>query len=207
VLLACTAVPVWARSRLILGPAFVATATATGAAATRLALVASGLPDGHPTRTALGTLETASMLSELVLSAVGERQLGDAAEALRRGRPGTFFRTAKGLVVLGLCLRVVARRRTASREHDLASIMYLAGGLAFRFGWVFAGKASAADDAAVAAVGRGRRTLDDVHEAPREQREASTGRSPLPLVGAVGRVYGETIRRASLAVERRLRRR
>ena len=54
VLLACTAVPVWARSRVILGPAFVATATATGAAATRLVLVATGLPRGHPTRRALG---------------------------------------------------------------------------------------------------------------------------------------------------------
>src|SRR3712207_8061149 len=40
VLLATTAVPLWARSRLFLGPIFVATATATGAAATRLALVA-----------------------------------------------------------------------------------------------------------------------------------------------------------------------
>ena len=48
VLLGCTAVPAWSGSRAILGPAFVATATATGAAATRLALVASGLPDGHP---------------------------------------------------------------------------------------------------------------------------------------------------------------
>ena len=42
VLLASTAVPVWARSRLFLGPIFVCTAAATGAAATRLALVADG---------------------------------------------------------------------------------------------------------------------------------------------------------------------
>ena len=35
VLLACTAVPLWARSRLFLGPIFVCTATATGAAATQ----------------------------------------------------------------------------------------------------------------------------------------------------------------------------
>src|SRR3984885_7008291 len=48
VLLACTAVPVWSGSRTILGPAFVATATATGAAATRLVLVARGLPQGPP---------------------------------------------------------------------------------------------------------------------------------------------------------------
>ena len=42
VLLAATAVPVWARSRIFLGPIFVSTATATGAAATRLTLAAAG---------------------------------------------------------------------------------------------------------------------------------------------------------------------
>jgi formate-dependent nitrite reductase membrane component NrfD len=206
VLLACTAVPVWARSRVILGPAFVATATATGAAATRLTLVACGLPRHHPTRRALGTLETASMLTELSLSAVGERRLGDAAEALRRGRPGVFFRTAKSLVGLGLSLRLIARR-TGDREHDLASVMYLAGGLAFRFAWVYAGKASASDDAAVAAMGRARRALDDDREEPRQARAESTRRSPLPLPDAARRAYAEALTRASLAIERRLRRR
>jgi formate-dependent nitrite reductase membrane component NrfD len=204
VLLACTAVPVWARSRVILGPAFVATATATGAAATRLVLVASGLPHGHPTRRALGTLETVSMLSELALSAVGERRLGDAAEGLRRGRPGIFFRTAKSLVVLGLSLRLVARR-TGPREHDLASVVYLAAGLAFRFAWVDAGKASAADDAAVAAMGRGRRALHDERQQPLRRRAQSARRSALPLPGAARRAYGEAVRRASLAIERKLR--
>lgn len=206
VLLACTAVPVWARSRVILGPAFVATATATGAAATRLALVASGLPLGHPTRRALGTVETASMLSELSLSAVGEHRLGDAAVALRRGRPGVLFRTAKSLVVLGLSLQLLARR-TDGREHDLASVTYLAAGLAFRFAWVDAGKASAADDAAVAALGRGRRALHDEREEPPQPRAQSARRSPLPLPGAARRAYGEAVRRASLAIEGKLRRR
>ena len=204
VLLACTAVPLWARSRTILGPAFVATATATGAAATRLTLLASGLPHDHPTRRALGTIETASMLTELSLSAIGERRLGDAAEALRQGRPGAFFGAAKSLVGLGLLLRLVARR-TGPREHDLASVMYLAGGLAFRLAWVYAGKASAADDASVAAMGRGRSTLHDDREKPRDQRAMSAGRSPRPLPDAVSRAYGEAVRRVSLAIERRLR--
>ncbi len=205
VLLACTAVPVWSRSRTILGPAFVATATATGTAATRLVLVATGLPHGHPTRRALGTIETASMLTELVLSAVGERRLGDAGEALERGRPGAMFRTAKGLVWLGLSLRLAARR-VGSREHDLASAMYLAAGLLFRFAWVYAGKASATDDASVAAMGRGRRSLaDDQDESP-PRRALSVWRSPLPLPDAARRAYGEAVRRTSLAVERWLRR-
>ena len=202
VLLACTAVPVWARSRMILAPAFVATATATGAAAPRLTLVARGLPEGHPTRKALGTLETASMLTELSLSALGERRLGDAANALRRGRPGVYFRTAKTLVWLGLSLRLVARR-TGPREHDLASLIYLAAGLAFRYAWVTAGKASAADDEAVAAMGRGRRALHDDQEEPRQQRALSTHRDSLPLADAARRAYAEAVRRASLAIERR----
>jgi formate-dependent nitrite reductase membrane component NrfD len=194
VLLACTAVPLWSRSRTILGPAFVATATATGAAATRLVLVASGLPHHHPTRKALGTIETASMLTELSISALGERRLGDAAEALRRGRPGLYFRVGKSLVALGLSLRLVARR-TGPREHELASVMYLAAGLAFRFAWVYAGRASARDDATVAAVARD----------TRERRAQSSQRASLPIPGLVRRAYGEAVRRTSLAIERRLR--
>ncbi|HTP22792.1 MAG TPA: NrfD/PsrC family molybdoenzyme membrane anchor subunit [Solirubrobacteraceae bacterium] len=195
VLLACTSVPLWSGSRTILGPAFVATATATGAAATRLVLVASGLPHGHPTRRALGAIETASMLTELSISALGERRLGDAAEPLGRGRPGLCFRTAKSLVALGISLRLLARR-TGSREHELASFVYLAAGLLFRFAWVYAGQDSASDDEVVAEVARGD------HEA----RTLSVRRSPLPLPDVVRRAYGEAIRLTSLAIERGLRR-
>jgi formate-dependent nitrite reductase membrane component NrfD len=204
VLLACTAVPLWARSRMTLGPAFVATASATGAAATRLVLVASGLPRGHPTRRALSTIETVSMLTELSISALGERRLGDAGNALRRGRPGIYFRTAKSLVALGLCLRLVARR-TGPREQDLASILYLAAGLAFRFAWVYAGRTSATDDAAVAAMARGRHAPHDDHQEPWQERALSTPRSPLPIPDVVRRTYGEAIMRTSLAIEGRLR--
>jgi len=202
VLLACTAVPVWSGSRTILGPAFVATATATGAAATRLVLVASGLPHGHPTRRALGTIETASMLTELSISALGERRLGDAARALRSGRPGLYFRGAKSLVALGLSLRLLGRR-TGAREHELASVAYLAAGLLFRLAWVSAGEASARDDAVVAAMARDRGGPQDQRR-PWQARAVSTRRSPLPLPGVVRRAYGEAIRRTSLAIERRL---
>ncbi len=200
VLLACTAVPVWSRSRTILGPAFVATATATGASATRLVLVAGGLPHGHPTRGALGTLETAAMLTELALSRVGERRLGAASDALRSGRAGATFRTAEVLVAAGLSLRLL-RRRAGPRAHDLASALYLAAGLAFRYAWVTAGKASAHDDAVVAAVAAGAQ-IDE----PGGRRAQSTGRSPLPLPHRARTAYAEAVRRASLAIERRARR-
>jgi formate-dependent nitrite reductase membrane component NrfD len=194
VLLACTSVPLWSRSRALLGPIFVSTATATGAAATRLTLVARGLPDGHPTRTALGWVETASILTELSLSAINERHVGPAADALTSGRAGRTYRLAQALVVLGLATRLMPSV-SRPRIRDLASVGYLAGGLAFRFAWVQAGRASAADDDAAAAMGR---------ERLGEARSESSRRTPLPLPGA-RRVWGEAVRRASLSVERIVR--
>ena len=153
VLLASTAVPVWGRSRLFLGPIFVSTAAATGAAATRLALVATGLPVGHPTRRALGTVETAAMSAELILSVINERRLGPLASGLEQGRPGTLFKAAKWAVRAGLALRF-ARKRGGPGVHHVASLLYLAAGLMFRYAWVGAGKLSARDDRAVAAMHR-----------------------------------------------------
>ena len=83
-LLASTAVPVWGRSRLFLGPIFVCTATATGAAANRLVLVATGMPVGHPTRNALGTIETLAMGGELA-AVDDQREAPRPARAVARG--------------------------------------------------------------------------------------------------------------------------
>ena len=141
VLLASTAVPVWARSRLFLGPIFVSTATATGAAATRLALVATGLPVGHPTRRALGTVETGAMTAELMLSVVNERRLGPlGAAGSRTGRPGKLFKAAKWAVRAGLGAALRAQAAAARGVHHLASLLYLAAGLLFRYAWVGAGR-------------------------------------------------------------------
>jgi formate-dependent nitrite reductase membrane component NrfD len=194
VLLASTAVPLWARSRLFLGPIFVSTATATGAAAVRLVLVARGLPSGHATRRALGTVETAAIATELALSAVNERRVGHAAEALRTGSAGPLLRGAKAAVVLGLGARFVGRRPGGRLYADLASGLYLVGGLLFRFAWVYAGKASAVDHEAVVALAR----------EGRPARMASGERRPVPVPGR--RVFGEAVRRVSLGVEGVLRR-
>jgi hypothetical protein len=156
VLLATTAVPVWARSRVFLGPIFVATATATGAAATRLTLSAAGLPSGHPTRAALGRVETGAMLAELALSTLNERRLGRLGSSLHHGAAGRLFRGAKLAVGAGLALRLM-RRRLGVRAHHASSVLYLGAGLAFRYAWVMAGRASSADDAAVAGMARQQR--------------------------------------------------
>ncbi len=153
VLLASTAVPLWASSRLFLGPIFVATATATGAAATRLVLVATGLPAGHPTREALGRVETGAMTIELLLSAINERRLGPTGDALERGNAGRLFRLAKRAVLVGLASRLL-RRRLGVHAHNVASVLYLLAGLGFRIAWIDAGKHSARDHRVVADTAR-----------------------------------------------------
>jgi formate-dependent nitrite reductase membrane component NrfD len=150
VLLASTAVPLWARSRLYLGPIFVATATATGAAACRLTLAATGLEPGHPTRQALGRVESAAMFAELALSTLNERQLGPLRSGLESSRS---YKAAKWTVRLGLLLRL-GRRRQGARTHHVASVLFLLAGLLFRFAWVGAGKANARDDRVVASMHR-----------------------------------------------------
>jgi formate-dependent nitrite reductase membrane component NrfD len=152
VLLAATAVPLWARSRVFLGPIFVATATATGAAATRLVLVAAGVESGHPTRVALRHVQAGAMTAELILSVVNERRLGPLAAPLHHSRK---MKAAKWLVHAGLALQFLRARTGRSEAGHAASVLYLAAGLLFRYAWVGAGRASAGDDGAVASMARG----------------------------------------------------
>jgi formate-dependent nitrite reductase membrane component NrfD len=208
VLLAATAVPVWARSRIFLGPIFVSTATATGAAATRLALVATRRrPAGHPTRVALRRLEVAAILAELTLSTVNERRLGRTGRVLSEGRAGRLFRTAQGLVGTGVALNLFGPRRVGPLGQNLASVLYLAGGLAFRYAWLEAGRASARDDEAVALMARGGVTADErlregtKHRILSEDRPTATGGAAF----AAARAWSRTVGRASLLVERLLR--
>jgi formate-dependent nitrite reductase membrane component NrfD len=151
VLLASTAVPLWARSRLFLGPIFVCTATATGAAATRLVLVATGVESGAPSRTALRHVQAGAIAAEMALSMLNERRLGAHAEPLRRNRK---MRWAKRLVNAGLGLQFLRARSGRSEAGHAASVLYLLAGLLFRYAWVEAGPESARDDRAVAELAR-----------------------------------------------------
>jgi hypothetical protein len=155
VLLATTAVPVWSRSRLFLGPIFICTAVATGAAATRLTLVAAGMKEGHPTRISLGRIETGAMAAELAMSSLNEHRIGRVGNAFEQGAADRLFDGAKWAVRTGLALRF-ARRRGGPWVHHVASVLYLGAGLAFRYAWVAAGHNSANDDEAVALTARGK---------------------------------------------------
>jgi formate-dependent nitrite reductase membrane component NrfD len=209
VLLATTAVPLWARSRAFLGPIFICTATATGAAATRLTLAATGQAEDHPTHVALSRIEAGAILAELTLSAINERRLGRTGEALAHGAPGRMYRAAKTLVVAGLVVPLIARGRGRRPTRNLASVLYLAGGLAFRLAWVEAGEPSAHDDEAVALMARGRVTADGGLRVGAEQRALSDDRPPLAEGGPARalRSWSSAIGQASLIVEGLIRRR
>jgi hypothetical protein len=121
---------------------------------------------------------------------------------MRRGRPGQLYRAAKTAVVVGLGAQLLSTRTNRSGLQNLASVAYLAGGLAFRFAWVEGGKASAEDYEAVVAVARG-------HTGPRwapefDEHAPPKPREPLPLPGA-RRAWGEALRRTSLGIERLVR--
>lgn len=158
ILLAGTAVPAWNRSRAFLPPIFVCTATASGAAATRLALAGLGDPPrSAPTRRALAALEAATMASELVLSALNDRRLGVAGHALESGRPGRFLKAARVLNGAGLAARLARALRPGRGPEavdDVPSVLFLAAAVLYRLGWVAAGRPSALDHDAVAALAR-----------------------------------------------------
>ena len=118
--------------------------------------------------------------------------------------PRRLSAAAKGLVGAGLVLSVLGRRP----GRHAAGVLYLAGGLAFRFAWVEAGKASARDDEAVAFTARDRGTADERLRSGTERRALSAKRPPLAPGAAVAvlRAWSRTVGRASLLVERLVRR-
>ena len=134
VLLAATATPLWARSRALLAPIFICTATASGAAANRL-IMRRG-----PARTALGRIEFTAMAAEVALTAINERRIGELKAPLERHR---LFKAASWATRLGLVWR-------ALRSDDGPSLLFLLAALGYRFAWVEAGVRSATDDDAVA---------------------------------------------------------
>ena len=95
-------------------------------------------------------------------------------------------------------------RRTRPLGQHAASILYLAGGLAFRFAWLEAGKASARDDEAVALMARGKVTADERLRKGTERRILSDVRPPRAgrAAPAAARAWSRTVGRASLLVER-----
>jgi formate-dependent nitrite reductase membrane component NrfD len=186
VLLAVTAVPLWAATGLLLGPIFVAAALSSGAAA--LALI--GLLTGGHTREERRTIETLAHVGTLVqatLAVARETTIDDRVNLpLRRGVWARVFQF--GTVGLGWlvpsALRLAARvssPRTERRLSLLAAVCALLGVISERFAIVEAGKLSADDPLAYQALTRG--APGEARPTPRQQawwRRQRTGKAATP---------------------------
>lgn len=142
VLLGATAIPVWNERRRLL-PLHMGV-TSLGAAAAILLLLAPG---------------AAPAARLLVAAAVAECGIGLALELDRRpsGRPLHEGPSGRRLR-LGAALAGPLALGAAWLSLPLASVAFLAGALLLRFGWIAAGRASAADPAAVLGPPTQRRT-------------------------------------------------
>ena len=153
VLLAVTAIPLWAAGGVLLWPLFLATALASGAGALTLIALAFGKRD-RESEHARETVETVEVISAVAQAALFSAR--DVAvtqrvnQPLRRGRWGALYRIGAlgGGVATPLALRLVARflgPRAARTLSAIAATLTVVGALAERLAIVEAGKLSAKD--------------------------------------------------------------
>jgi formate-dependent nitrite reductase membrane component NrfD len=159
-LLAVTAVPLWVAGGALLGPLFLATGLASGAAALRL----MGMLNGTLTAEAgedIADVESVAALAQLGLVAAREVMVPPrVGRPLKRGPWSILWRGgAVGAGMLGpLALNVAGRVAGPRARHTLGTIsagFALAGALAERFAITEAGKRSADDPLAYQAMTRG----------------------------------------------------
>ncbi|MBI3968599.1 MAG: polysulfide reductase NrfD [Chloroflexi bacterium] len=159
VLLAATAVPLWTKSYLIMGPLFLTSAFSSATAAIAIVLAASRRANPIALQR-LERLDALALVAELALLVVLRRNLSPTvARPLDEGRLGRLHRT--GVLGAGIAAPLALQVPTAllgrypSRvTTGLASVLTLAGGLLLRYVMINAGKRSADDPAATLGDGR-----------------------------------------------------
>ncbi|MDQ3328069.1 MAG: polysulfide reductase NrfD [Chloroflexota bacterium] len=177
VLLAATAVPLWTRNALLMGPLFLASSASNATAAITLSLSLGKAP--HRTIARLERLEVCSLVAELGLLTVNRKRLGAAiGRPLRAGRTGRLYRYGvHGLGIIApmvlTAVPMVTGMRPSHRRTALSSLLALGGGVIFRYVMVVAGHHSADDpQATFELTRRGREksvehsTTDAVRPAP-----------------------------------------
>lgn len=150
VLLGITAVPVWAKNALLLGPLFLSSAMSSGSAALTLVLMVRGDRYRQAVRR-LERLDLVALCAELVLASAVYRRSGPViGRPLRQGRVGHLFHwgvLGVGLVVpLVLQVRQVLRGARAAHTTSVwSAFCALFGGLCLRYVMVVAGRESSQD--------------------------------------------------------------
>lgn len=175
VLLAVTAVPLWAAGGILLGPLFLATALASGAAALTLIGLAFGErhPESEHMRESVEVAETIGAVTQLALVTARDAVVTPRInQPLRSGFWGVVYRAGAvgGGIAAPLGIRMAERfvsPRAARTLSAVAATLTIAGALAERFAIVEAGKASAADPLAYQDLTAG--TLGEARPTPRQQ--------------------------------------
>jgi formate-dependent nitrite reductase membrane component NrfD len=152
VLLAATAVPLWTKNHLLMGPLFLASSMSTATAAIGLALAVAR---GTSPRT-LGKLErldSLALLAELSLLLLHQARLGRTiGRPLAEGWTGRLFRV--GVLGMGVAAPLALQSKAllggepSRRSTALAALCVLAGGFLLRWVMVIGGRQSADDPAA-----------------------------------------------------------
>ncbi len=149
VLLAATAVPLWAKNALLLGPLFISSALSNATAAITLML---SLTKGVSAKTLkrLEQLDLVAMIAELGLILAIKANTGKIiGKPLREGTTGAIHRW--GVLGLGITAPLLIQikgkltGKTSRLEAALSSIMILAGGFLMRYVMVMGGRESADD--------------------------------------------------------------
>ena len=149
-LLAATAVPLWTKNGLLMGPLFLASALSSATAAIALVLtLARGTR--RDTLTRLERLDSLALLTAAGLLLATHLRLGRTiGRPLVQGRIGLVHHL--GVLGLGLAVPLALQHKAAFRGETpsrfataLASTLVLAGGFMLRYVVVMAGRASADD--------------------------------------------------------------
>jgi formate-dependent nitrite reductase membrane component NrfD len=155
VLLGATAVPLWGRNALLLGPLFLNSAFSTAIAAINLGVATGGKNAAESRR--LETLDRAVICTELALVAASRARLGELGTPITTGRNGALLTYGTGIAGLlaPLALQTVNRRLHSRALSLIASLLVLIGGFVLRYVMVVGGRESANDPAATFAFTRG----------------------------------------------------
>ncbi len=153
VLIAATAVPLWAAGGVLLGPLFLSTALASGAGALTLLGLIFGKRDqaSEHVRQSVETVEVVSAVSQLAMVTAREAIVTKRInKPLRHGFWGNVYRfgAVGGGMASPLALRLVSRfvsPRAARTLSGVAAGLTVVGALAERFAILEAGKVSAKD--------------------------------------------------------------
>lgn len=150
VLVAATAVPLWTKNHLLMGPLFLSSGVSNATAAIALVLSRSG-GTSHRALKRLERLDTVALLAELSLMLTNRARLGALiARPMSEGLLGKINRF--GVLGLGISAPLALQAKTvflgkssSRRLTGLASALVLAGGFLFRYVLVMAGRDSADD--------------------------------------------------------------